>query len=495
MKYILALDQGTTSSRAIVFNKVGEAIATAQKEFEQIFPEPGLVEHRPDEIWSTQMAVATEVLGRANVRPRDIAALGITNQRETVVVWDRNTGEPIHNAIVWQDRRTAAYCDGLKRRGLEETVREKTGLLLDPYFSASKVAWLLENIDGTRKRAEAGELCLGTIDSWLAYKLSGGVLHITDVSNASRTLLYDIHSQSWDEELLELFGIPASMLPEVRASSEVYTEVATSLGLSGIPLASLVGDQQAASIGQVCFDKGASKCTYGTGCFLMMNTGSQPQLSTHKLLTTVLAEREKSTTYALEGAVFMGGAVVQWLRDGLQLIKTSSDVEALAEMVSDTGGVYLVPAHAGLGAPYWDSYARGTICGLSRGSNAGHIARAALEGIAFQVADVVRAMEKDNGETLKELRVDGGAAANDLLMQLQADLLQCAVVRPKTLETTALGAAYMAGLAVGFWDSEQEIVANWQVERCFEPQITTKEAETRTTRWQEAVSRSLDWAK
>src|SRR6187455_3634606 len=423
MPYILALDQGTTSSRAIVFDQNANIVATGQREFQQIFPRPGWVEHDPNEIWVTQIAVATEALGRAHLRPRDIAAIGITNQRETTVVWDRETGAPVYNAIVWQDRRTADYCDRLKQDGHEDFIRERTGLVIDAYFSGSKVAWILDNVPGARAKAEAGKLAFGTIDSWLVWQLTSDSTHTTDVTNASRTMLFNINTLQWDEELLKLLRVPASMLPQVRPSSEVYGRVSTSLGVADVPIAGIAGDQQAALFGQMCLSPGLTKNTYGTGCFLLQNTGERPAVSRNRLLTTVAWQIGGKTMYALEGSVFIGGAVVQWLRDGLGIIKESSDVEALALSVADSGGVYLVPAFAGLGAPHWDPYARGTIIGLTRGAGRAHIARAALESIAFQTADVLEAMQKDSGERLAELRVDGGAAANDLLMQFQADLL------------------------------------------------------------------------
>ncbi len=493
MSYVVALDQGTTSSRAIVFDRQGQVVSVAQKEFRQIFPQPGWVEHDPDEIWATQAGVAIEALGLAKIRARDVAAVGITNQRETTVVWDRQTGQPVCNAIVWQDRRTAAMCDRLRADGRADTFREKTGLVLDAYFSGTKIAWILDNVPGARAKAEAGQLAFGTVDSWLAHKLSSGRLHITDVSNASRTLLFDIHRRAWDDELLELLGVPRSMLPEVRSSSEVYGEISTSLAIGGAPLAGIVGDQQAATMGQVCVEAGLAKNTYGTGCFLLMNTGTEARASHNNLLTTIAWERAGTLHYALEGSVFVGGAIVQWLRDGLKIIRHAEEVEALARSVEDNGGVYLVPALAGLGAPHWDPYARGTLLGITRGTTDGHVARAALEGIAYQVADLVSAMNKDAGTPLAELRVDGGAAANDLLMQFQADILRVPVVRPTVLETTALGAAYMAGLAVGYWQSVDEIAQNWQVDRRFEPQMPEADAQRLRDRWDQAVGRSKAW--
>ena len=439
MKYILALDQGTTSSRAIVFNQGGAAVAVAQKEFRQIFPQPGWVEHDANEIWATQSGVAAEVLARAGLQPADLAAIGITNQRETTVVWERATGRPIAHAIVWQDRRTAAFCDALKRDGHAPFIQRQTGLVVDAYFSASKLRWLLDHVPGARARAEAGELAFGTIDSWLMWKLTGGAAHVTDASNASRTMLCNLHTGDWDEELLQLFGVPRAILPAVRGSSEIYGEATGPL--AGIPIAGLAGDQQAALFGQVCTRPGMVKNTYGTGCFMLMHTGAQPVASRHQLLTTIAWRIGGRTEYALEGSVFIAGAAIQWLRDGLGLIKSARDVEALAASVPDTGGVYFVPAFAGLGAPHWDAYARGAIAGLTRGTTAAHLARAALESIAFQSADLVRAMEADSGIALRELRVDGGACVNNLLMQFQADLLGVPVARPKVFETTALGAA------------------------------------------------------
>jgi glycerol kinase len=492
MNYILSLDQGTTSSRAILFDRAGALRAVAQKEFQQIYPQPGWVEHDPAEIWSSQMATAAEALSRANVPPGDIAAIGITNQRETTLLWDRQTGQPIHNAIVWQDRRTAPLIDRLKAEGQAARVTQKTGLVPDAYFSASKVAWLLEHVPGARAKAQAGQLAFGTIDSWLVYQLTNRQLHLTDVSNASRTMLFNLHTLEWDEELLDWWNIPRSVLPEVRNSSQVYGE-AQAPGLSGIPIAGIAGDQQAALFGQLCLQSGLAKNTYGTGCFLLMNTGTVPVVSKNNLLTTVAWQTGVQTTYALEGSVFIGGAVVQWLRDGLQLIRSAHDIEALAASVKDNGGLYLVPAFAGLGAPHWDPYARGTLCGITRGATAGHLARAALEAIAFQVADLLEAMAADSGLKLAELRVDGGAAANNLLLQWQADLLQIPVVRPKVVETTALGAAYLAGLAVGFWRQPEELARQWQVDRAFAPQRSPAEMADMRAGWQKAVARAKAW--
>ncbi|MDV6375429.1 glycerol kinase GlpK [Deinococcus arenicola] len=492
-QYILALDQGTTSSRAIVFDHAGNIKSQAQKEFRQIFPRPGLVEHDAQEIWSTQLGVAQEAITQAGLRPRDIAAIGITNQRETVVVWDRASGKPIHNAIVWQDRRTAGFCDQLTAAGKAEMVQEKTGLVIDAYFSGTKVKWVLDNVEGAREKANKGELAFGTVDSWLVYNLTGGERHITDATNASRTMLYNINTGDWDDEMLALLDVPRAIMPEIRSSSEIYGETAEGLLGSRIKIAGIAGDQMAATFGQVCLEPGMAKNTYGTGCFLLMNTGDEAVPSKNRLLTTVAWQFDGKRTYALEGGVFIAGAVVQWLRDGLGIIRNSNEIEALATSVPDSGGVYLVPAFVGLGAPYWDSYARGTIVGLTRGSTAAHIARAALEAIAFQSAELVAAMEKDSGVTLKELRVDGGASNNDLLMQFQADLLGVPVVRPKITETTALGAAYLAGLAVGFWKDTAEIAAQWQEGRRFEPQMSAEDRQARMGKWKKAVERSRDW--
>ncbi|MEQ1909474.1 MAG: glycerol kinase GlpK [Vicinamibacterales bacterium] len=493
MPYILALDQGTTSSRAIVFAADGSIQSVAQKEFQQIFPRAGWVEHDPDEIWASQMGVAIEALGRAKLSARDIAALGITNQRETTIVWDRQTGEPIHNAIVWQDRRTADFCEQLKADGVGPMVQQKTGLLIDAYFSASKVRWILDNTPGARDKASAGQLAFGTVDTWLIWKLTGGAEHVTDVTNASRTMLFNIHTLAWDQELLALFGVPSSMLPAVRASSGLYGLTSTSLGLGQVPIAGVAGDQQSALFGQMCSRPGMSKNTYGTGCFLLQNVGTTPTASHNNLVTTVAWQIGGRTEYALEGSVFIGGAVVQWLRDGLGLIRTAAEVESLALSVPDNGGVYLVPAFAGLGAPHWDPFARGTMVGLTRGSTSGHIARAALESIAFQVADLLDAMGADCGIAATELRVDGGAATNNTLMQIQADLLGVPVVRPAVTETTALGAAYLAGLGVGFWTSADDLVGQWQVDRRFEPQMSRTAAQALRERWSAAVERSKAW--
>ena len=491
MKYILSLDQGTTSSRAILFDHAGSIVAVAQKEFPQIFPKPGWVEHNAVDIWATQAGVAAEVLQQANLGAADIAAIGITNQRETTVVWDRKTGQPICNAIVWQDRRTAGICDRLKKQKLDRMIRRKTGLIIDAYFSATKLQWILQHEKGARARAKRGELAFGTVDTWLVWNLTGGKVHVTDASNASRTMLYNIVKGDWDDELLKLFGVPRSMLPEVRSSSEVYGE--TTLFGARIPIAGMAGDQQAALFGQVCTTPGMVKNTYGTGCFMLMNTGTKPIASKNNLLTTVAWRIGKRTDYALEGSIFIAGAVVQWLRDGLGIIRTSADVEPLAASVPDTHGVYLVPAFAGLGAPHWDQYARGIIVGLTRGTTRAHIARAALEGIALQVMDVLQAMEADSGITLKELRVDGGACANNLLMQLQADLLNVPVVRPKVAETTALGAAYLAGLAVGYWKNQADIARQWQVDRRFRPSMKPAARKTMAAGWNKALGRAKAW--
>ena len=493
MTYILALDQGTTSSRAILFDHAGEVVAVAQREFPQMFPKPGWVEHDPREIWASQIAVATEALARAHATPGDVVATGITNQRETTVVWDRDTGDPIYHAIVWQDRRTADRCDRLKADGFERLVRERTGLVIDAYFSGTKIAWILDHVDGARAKAQAGRLAFGTIDSWLVWQLTGGRVHVTDVSNASRTMLLNIHTLAWDKELLRMLDVPASMLPDVRASSAIYGRVAPGLGLDGVPIAGMAGDQQAALFGQMCVAPGLAKNTYGTGCFLLQNTGTQPVQSTNRLLSTVAWKVGARTDYALEGSVFIGGAVVQWLRDGLGLIRHSGDIEALAASVPDNGGVYLVPAFAGLGAPHWDPYARGTIVGITRGTSAGHIGRAALESIAYQVGDLLDAVHRDSGIALGELRVDGGAARNDALMQFQADLLGVPVVRPRVTETTAIGAAYLAGLAVGFWSSPAEIADQWRAERRFEPSMPAAQVERLRSRWQDALARAKGW--
>ena len=493
MRYILSLDQGTTSSRALLFDDRGTVRAVAQREFTQIFPQPGWVEHDPEEIAASQIAVALEALSKARVAAGDLAAIGITNQRETTIVWDRQTGKPIHNAIVWQDRRTAPFCELLKTQGYEPLIQQRTGLLIDAYFSASKISWILENVPQARQLAEGGRLAFGTIDTWLLWKLTGGRVHITDASNASRTMLFNIHSCDWDRELLEIFGIPQSMLPSVRGSSEIYAEIDSVRGLNGVPIAGIAGDQQAALFGQRCITTGLTKNTYGTGCFLLQSTGNRAVASKHRLVTTVAWKIGDRTDYALEGSVFVGGAVVQWLRDGLGIVRTSSDIEPLANSVSDNGGVYFVPAFVGLGAPHWDSYARGALFGLTRGSTAGHVARAALESIAFQVADLMDAVQTDTGISLQELRVDGGASANDSLMQFQADILGVPVVRPSMTETTALGAAFLAGLAAGVWKELNAISDLPREERRFEPHMPRSKAENMRQRWNEAVSRTKSW--
>jgi glycerol kinase len=493
--YILALDEGTTSARAIIFDHEGAIIAVAQKEFPQLFPRAGWVEHDPQDIWTSQISVAIEALRRASLHPRDIAAVGVTNQRETTIVWDRETGHPIYNAIVWQDRRTAAMCDTLRTDGYEPLIQQRTGLLPDAYFSGPKLAWLLDHIPGARERAEAEQLAFGTVDSWLVWKLTNGRDHLTDVSNASRTMLFNIHTGQWDEDLLQLFRIPLSLLPEVRPSSEVYGEITTTLGLGHVAIGGIAGDQQAALFGQMCLTPGLVKNTYGTGCFMLQSTGEQPVESRNRLLTTVAWKIGARTAYALEGSIFVGGAVVQWLRDGLGLIRSAAEIEPLAASVSDNGGVYLVPAFAGLGAPHWDPYARGALVGLTRGTTAAHLARAALESIAYQVADLLDAMRADTGITPQELRVDGGAARNNLLMQLQADLLGIPVVRPVVQETTALGAAYLAGLAVGFWQSPEELASQWRIERRFEPQMPPTQATALRQRWNAALERAKRWVE
>ncbi|MEP6994222.1 MAG: glycerol kinase GlpK [Acidobacteriota bacterium] len=495
MKYVLALDQGTTSSRAILFDRGGSIAGMAQQELPQLFPRPGWVEHDPEEIWATQIAVAKDALLRAGATAHDLAAIGIANQRETTIVWDRETGRPVHHAIVWQDRRTAELCERLKADGLEEWIRERTGLVVDPYFSGTKIAWILEHVEGARERAEAGRLAFGTVDSWLVWKLTGGAAHVTDVSNASRTMLFDFRKRDWDDELLAALRVPRSLLPEVRGSSEVCGHARAALLGAEIPIAGIAGDQQAALFGQMCLTPGLAKNTYGTGCFLLQHTGGSPVPSRHRLLSTVAWEISGEIAYALEGSVFIGGAVVQWVRDGLGLIRESHDIEALAASVPDSGGVYFVPAFAGLGAPHWDPYARGTIVGITRGTTAAHLARAAVEAMAYQVSDVLSAIRQDSGIALHELRVDGGAAVNNPLLQFQADLLGVPVVRPEVIETTALGAAYLAGLAVGFWKSTGEIAGQWRVSRRFEPKMGRPEAERLLARWREAVGRSKGWAE
>lgn len=490
-KYILSLDQGTTSSRAIVFDRTGTILSIAQKEFQQIFPQSGWVEHDATEIWSSQIGVVNESLAQMDISASDIAAIGITNQRETTVVWERKTGKPIHNAIVWQDRRTAEVCDKLKAAGHADLVQEKTGLVLDAYFSGTKLQWLLDNVPGAREKAEQGELAFGTIDSWLIWKLTSGELHITDATNACRTMLFNIRTGDWDDEMLQLLDIPRSLLPEIRSSSEVYGKTHDGLLGAQVPIAGIGGDQQAATFGQVAFEPGMVKNTYGTGCFMVLNTGEEPVASENKLLTTVAWKIGERNTYAVEGGIFIAGAVVQWLRDGLGIIRSSEEIEELARSVSDTDGVYLVPAFVGLGAPYWDSYARGTITGLSRGSTAAHIARAALESIAYQTADVLDAMRQDASIEIVELRVDGGASRNDLLMQFQADLLGIPVVRPEVTETTALGAAYLAGLAVGYWENQEALVDLWKMEKRFEPSIDQAERDKLRHGWKQAIEKTL----
>jgi glycerol kinase len=493
MPFVVALDQGTTSSRTIVFDHAGRAVASAQAEFRQIFPQPGWVEHDPAEIWASQAGVLHAALAKAGIGARDLAAIGITNQRETTVLWERATGRPVHNAIVWQDRRTAGICDELLEQGLAPMIAAKTGLVVDAYFSGTKLKWLLDNVPGARARAERGELAFGTIDSWLVWNLTGGDAHVTDASNASRTMLYDIHRGDWDDALCDLLDVPRAVLPRVVASSGVCATARVEG--AEVPIAGIAGDQQAALFGQACHAPGLAKNTYGTGCFLLMNTGSKAVASHNNLLTTVAWRRDGATDYALEGSVFIGGAVVQWLRDGLKIIRHAADVEPLALTAPDNGGVYFVPAFAGLGAPHWDAYARGSLFGLTRGATGGHLARAALESIAYQSADVLHAMQKDAGITLAELRVDGGATASNLLMQFQADLLGVPVVRPKVHETTALGAAYLAGLAVGYWKSADDVKANWQVDRVFEPAMPRDRAAQQHREWQRAVERAKGWAQ
>ena len=490
-KYILALDQGTSSSRAIVFDKYGQTKAVSQKEFTQIFPKPGWVEHNPMEIWSSQASVIAEAITSIDINGLNIAAIGITNQRETTIVWDADTGEPVYNAIVWQDRRTSEFCDCLKRDGRTDLIRSKTGLIIDAYFSATKILWILENVPGARKRADEGKLRFGTVDTWLIWMLTRGEVHVTDVTNASRTMLFNIHTLEWDKELLNLFGIPESMMPEVKSSSEVYGYTKTTLFAHEVPIAGIAGDQQAALFGQMCTEPGSVKNTYGTGCFMLMNSGERPIMSSNNLLTTIAWKIGDTVNYALEGSIFVAGSVVQWLRDGLGIIRSSSEVEALAASVPDNGGVYFVPALTGLGAPHWDQYAKGSIYGLSRGSTAAHIARAALEGIAFQTMDIVNAMQRDAGVTLKELKVDGGASRNNLLMQFQADILGTSVIRPIVTETTALGAAYLAGLAVGYWESIDHIKSQWGVEMEFKPEASQETVAELKAGWADAISRTL----
>ncbi|PID51369.1 MAG: glycerol kinase [Pasteurellales bacterium] len=492
-KYVIALDQGTTSSRAIIFNHKGEIVNVAQKEFTQHFPQSGWVEHNPEAIWSTQLSVMAEAIAKARIKEDDIAAVGITNQRETTMIWDRKTGDPIARAIVWQDRRTARYCDTLKEQ-YGETIRLKTGLVIDAYFSASKIKWLLDNVEGARERAEKGELAFGTVDTWLVWCLTNGKTHITDVSNASRTMIYNIHTMEWDDELLALFDIPKAILPEVKSSSEIYGYVDNHYIAGGqVPIAGIAGDQQAALFGQMCSEEGMVKTTYGTGCFLLMNTGEKAVESKNNLLTTIAWQIGDKTTYALEGGVFVGGAAIQWVRDGLRVIRTADAINSLAATVPDNGGVYFVPSLAGMGAPYWDQYARGTIMGITRGTTDAHIARATLEGVAYQVYDIVKAMEADSGVATKELRVDGGAAASNLLMQTQSDIFQFNVVRPQVLETTALGAAYLAGLAVGFWKDIAEISHQWNKEKIFTPELEPSKVTHQLKYWHKAVNAARNW--
>lgn len=491
-KYILSLDQGTTSSRAILFNEQGEICSVAQKEFTQIFPKSGWVEHNPHEIWSSQASVIAEAIAKLDINGKDIAAIGITNQRETTIVWDVETEEPVYNAIVWQDRRTGEFCDQLKAQdGLVEKIREKTGLIIDAYFSGTKIKWILDNVPGARERAEAGKLRFGTVDSWLVWRLTRGEVHVTDVTNASRTMLFNIHTLDWDDDLLNLLGIPRSMMPQVKSSSEVYGHTKTTIFAHEVPIAGIAGDQQAALFGQQCTEAGSIKNTYGTGCFLLMNTGEKPITSKNNLLTTIAWKIGDKVNYALEGSIFVGGSVVQWLRDGLGIIKSSGEVEALASTVPDTGGVYFVPALTGLAAPYWDPYARGSITGLSRGTAAAHIARAALEGIALQTYDIVDCMRRDAELPIRELKVDGGASRNNLMMQFQSDVLNCKVYRPRVTETTALGAAYLAGLAVGYWQNLDEIKRQWQVEKEFSPEANLEDVKKTVDGWHNAVDRTL----
>ena len=492
-KYILALDQGTTSSRAIVFGHDGSIVSVAQKEFKQIFPQPGWVEHDPEEIWSTQLGVAAEAITKAGLSTENIHAIGITNQRETTVVWDRNTGKPIYNAIVWQDRRTADFCDELKRKNLHILIQQRTGLVVDAYFSASKVKWILDNVEGARARAEKGELCFGTVDTWLLWNLTKGQVHATDVSNASRTMLMNLQTLQWDGELEKIFNVPGNMLPQIRSSSEVFGTTQNILTATNIPIAGIAGDQQSALFGQLCTHAGMVKNTYGTGCFMLMNTGEKAVISKNNLLTTVAWKINGKTEYALEGSVFIAGAVVQWLRDGLGIIRSSTDIEKLAAKVTDSDGVYMVPAFTGLGAPYWNQHARGTIVGITRGTNASHFAKAALDSIAYQTVDVLKAMEADSGIEIKELRVDGGATVNNLLMQFQSDLLNTAVVRPRITETTALGAAYLAGLATGYWNSIDEIQEQWQVDRKFESSMDEEKRESLMNGWKKAVKAAMSY--
>ena len=492
-KFIMALDQGTTSSRALIFDQQGNIRSMAQKEFQQIFPQLGWVEHDPNEIWSSQVAVAAEAMSKIGINGQNLQAIGITNQRETTIVWDRNTGEPIYNAIVWQDRRTSSLCDDLRAKGYTETIRQKTGLVIDAYFSGTKVKWILDNVPEAREKANRGELAFGTVDTWLVWKLTRGRTHVTDVTNASRTMLFNITTLTWDKELLDLLQIPESILPRVASSSEVYDLTNTTFFASKVPIAGIAGDQQAALFGQMCTKQGMVKNTYGTGCFILMNTGKKPFLSKNNLITTVAWQVKGETYYALEGSIFIGGAVVQWLRDGLGIIKSSAEVEELALQVPDNGDLYLVPSFTGMGAPHWDQYARGLMVGISRGTTRAHIARAALESIAFQTLDVLDVMVKDTGINLTELRVDGGASANNLLMQFQSDVLRINVVRPKTIETTAMGAAYLAGLATGYWKSIEEIASLWQLDRTFNPNMPPETLQKMKEKWADAVERAKSW--
>jgi len=492
-QFILALDQGTTSSRAIIFDWQGKKVTDAQREFEQFFPRPGWVEHDPLEIWTSQASVATEAITKAKIGADQIAAIGITNQRETTILWDRKTGEPLYNAIVWQDRRTSAYCNELKEKGLEAKINEKTGLVIDAYFSATKIKWILDHVEGAREKALKGEVCFGTVDSWLIWKLTNGAEHLTDITNASRTMIFNIHEQKWDKELLSLFDIPPGILPEVKSSSEVICHTSGKIFATKIPISGIAGDQQAALFGQLCTEKGMAKTTYGTGCFLVMNTGEQPVKSNNRLLTTVAWKINGKVTYALEGAVFVGGAAIQWLRDGIKIIDNVKLCEGLAESLEDNEGVYFVPALTGLGAPHWDQDTRGAFFGITRGTHTAHFARASLESIAYQVHDVLKAMEKDSGVVTKQLQVDGGATANNFLMQFQTDILNCIVMRPKMLETTALGAAYLAGLAIGFWKDIDELKALWEEDQVFEPNMDAEKVKKNLYYWQKAVERTKNW--
>ena len=492
-QFILALDQGTTSSRAILFNKQGNITAVAQKDFEQKFPKAGWVEHDPLEIWTSQASVAAEVVTKANLKTNQIAAIGITNQRETTILWDRNTGEPLYNAIVWQDRRTSSYCNQLKEEGHSDLINKKTGLIIDAYFSATKIKWILDHVDGAREKAERGEVCFGTVDSWLVWKMTDGAQHLTDITNASRTMIFNIHEKKWDQELLDLFQIPSSILPEVRSSSEQYCTTSGDLFATKIPIAGIAGDQQSALFGQLCFEPGMAKTTYGTGCFLVMNTGDKPVKSQNQLLTTIAWQIGDEVTYALEGSVFIGGAAIQWLRDGLKLFANAKDSEQLATSLEDNDGVYFVPALTGLGAPYWDQDARGAFFGITRGTTTAHFSRAALESVAFQVHDVLKAMEKDSGKSTKEMKVDGGAVENNFLMQFQTDLIRCEVKRPKLIETTALGAAYLAGLAVGYWKNREELQGLSETDRTFTPQMNQEKIDHYLHFWHKAVERSKNW--